>query len=263
MLPFENMSGDPEQEYFSDGITEDIITDLSKIAGLLVIARNSSFVYKGRRVSLREVGREFGVRHVLEGSVRKAGGRVRITAQLIDTSNDSHVRAERYDGALDDIFALQDEVSAEVVRALEIRLTAAEVAAPASRTEHNVEAYDHLLRARQYLFRFAPEANAVARAALAERSRSRPTMPRRSQHSPIAISRSGFWAGAGTRRPSKRPRATPTRRWRWMIAWRPAISRSPMSRSGSAGTTRQSPRSIARSRSSPTARGSMGCGRIS
>ena len=168
VLPFENMSGDPEQEYFSDGITEDIITDLSKIAGLLVIARNSSFVYKGRRVSLREVGREFGVRHVLEGSVRKAGGRVRITAQLIDTSNDSHVWAERYDGALDDIFALQDEVSAEVVRALEIRLTAAEVAAPASRTEHNVEAYDHLLRARQYLFRFAPEANAVARAALAE-----------------------------------------------------------------------------------------------
>ena len=111
VLPFTNMSGDPEQEYFSDGISEDIITDLSKIAGLTVIARNSSFTYKGRSVDVRAVGRELGVRSVLEGSIRRAGKRVRITAQLIDATNGGHLWADRYDRDLTDIFAVQDDVT--------------------------------------------------------------------------------------------------------------------------------------------------------
>ncbi len=111
VLPFENMSGDPEQEYFSDGITEDIITELSKISGLFVIARHSSFVYKEKSVSVKQVGRDLGVRYVLEGSVRKAGNRLRITAQLIDSGTDNHLWAERYDRDLTDIFAVQDEVA--------------------------------------------------------------------------------------------------------------------------------------------------------
>ena len=105
------MSGDPEQEYFSDGISEDVITDLSKIAGLMVIARNSSFTYKGRSVDIREVGRALGVRSVLEGSIRRAGNRVRITAQLIDATNGAHLWADRYDRDLTDVFAVQDDVT--------------------------------------------------------------------------------------------------------------------------------------------------------
>ena len=168
VLPFENMSSDPEQDYFSDGISEDIITDLSKIPDLMVIARNSTFVYKGRHVSLRDVGRELGVRYVLEGSVRKAGERVRITAQLIDATDDSHVWADRYDGALDDIFSLQDLVTGEIVTALELQLRAPDRAMAADRSEPSVEAYDHVLRARQFIFRYTREANAAARAEIEE-----------------------------------------------------------------------------------------------
>ena len=111
VLPFTNMSGDPEQEYFSDGISEDIITDLSKIGGLLVISRNSSFSYKGRSVDVRTVGRDLGARTVLEGSIRRAGNRVRISAQLIDAANGAHIWADRYDRDLTDIFAVQDDVT--------------------------------------------------------------------------------------------------------------------------------------------------------
>lgn len=164
VLPFENMSSDPEQEYFSDGISEDIITDLSKIPNLLVIARNSTFVYKGSHVGLRDIGRELGVRYVLEGSVRKAGERVRITAQLIDTFDDSHVWAERYDGALNDIFSLQDMVTREIVTALELQLHPSDSAVLNDLIAPSVEAYDHVLRARQYFFRFTREANAAAQA---------------------------------------------------------------------------------------------------
>jgi adenylate cyclase len=117
------MSGDPEQEYFSDGITEDIITDLSKISSLFVIARNSVFTYKGRAVKVDHVGRELGVRYVLEGSVRRAGARVRITAQLVDASKGGHLWAERYDRNVGDIFALQDEVTQKIVTALAVKLT--------------------------------------------------------------------------------------------------------------------------------------------
>ena len=123
VLPFANMSGDPEQEYFSDGISEDVITDLSKIAGLMVIARNSSFTYKGRSVDIREIGRDLGVRSVLEGSIRRAGSRVRITAQLIDAANGAHLWADRYDRDLTDIFAVQDDVTRRIVDALKVTLS--------------------------------------------------------------------------------------------------------------------------------------------
>ena len=122
------MSRDPEQEYFSDGITEDIITDLSKIAGLMVVARNSSFAYKNKSPDVRTVGRELGVTSVLEGSIRRAGNRVRITAQLIDAATGGHLWAERYDRDLADIFAVQDEVTLQIVEALKVKLRPAEKA---------------------------------------------------------------------------------------------------------------------------------------
>ena len=124
MLPFANMSGDAEQEYFADGISEDIITALSKLPQLFVIARNSSFTFKGRNVRVGEVGKSLGVRYVLEGSVRKSGARVRITAQLIDATTGGHLWAERYDRELTDIFAVQDEVTTQIVSALALSLSA-------------------------------------------------------------------------------------------------------------------------------------------
>jgi adenylate cyclase len=149
VLPFANMSGDPEQEYFSDGISEDIITDLSKVSALAVISRNSAFRYKGQHVDLPKVARELGVSHVLEGSVRKAGGRVRITAQLIDGATNDHVWAERYDRDLTDIFALQDEISEAIVNALKLKLLPQEKQAIERRGTGSVEAYELYLMARQ------------------------------------------------------------------------------------------------------------------
>jgi adenylate cyclase len=143
------MSGDPEQEYFSDGITEDIITDLSKVSALSVISRNSAFVFKGRHVDVPKVARELAVGHVLEGSVRKAGRRVRITAQLVDGVSNDHVWAERYDRDLDDIFALQDEIARAVVKALKLQLLPAEKRAIENRGTDSAEAYDIYLMARQ------------------------------------------------------------------------------------------------------------------
>ena len=149
VLPFANMSGDQEQEYFSDGITEDIITDLSKVSGLAVVGRNSAFMYKGKNVDLTKVARELKVRHILEGSVRKAGGRVRITAQLVDGSSNDHVWAERYDRDLNDIFTLQDEISEAIVKALKLKLLPEEKKAIEQRGTDNVEAYNLYLMARQ------------------------------------------------------------------------------------------------------------------
>ena len=130
VLPFQNLSGDPEQEYFVDGVVEEIITAISRLPWLFVIARNSSFAYKGKSPDLRQVGRELGVRYVLEGSLRKAGNRVRITGQLIDTTSGAHIWAERFDRALDDIFELQDEVASRVAGAIEPRLRQSEIARP-------------------------------------------------------------------------------------------------------------------------------------
>jgi adenylate cyclase len=149
VLPFLNMSGDPEQEYFADGMTEDLITDLSKVSGLFVIARNSSFTYRGKAVDVKRVGRELGVRHVLEGSVRKAGSRVRITAQLIDAGSGGHVWAERFDRDLTDIFSTQDEVVEKIVGALAVTLTRGEEQRLRRRGTSNVEAYEVWLRARE------------------------------------------------------------------------------------------------------------------
>ena len=151
ILPFTNMSGDPEQEYFSDGISEDIITDLSKIAGLTVIARNSSFTYKGRAVDVRTIGRELGVAAVLEGSIRRAGQRVRITAQLIDAENGAHLWADRYDRDLTDIFEVQDDVTHRIVDALKVTLSPAEKALRSEPKASDMEAYEVSLRAREVL----------------------------------------------------------------------------------------------------------------
>jgi adenylate cyclase len=151
VLPFNNMSGDPEQEYFSDGITGDIITDLSKVGGLLVIARNSSFAYKGKNPDIRAVGRELGVRSVLEGSIRRAGNRVRITAQLIDAADGGHLWAERYDRDLNDIFAVQDEVTRSIVDALKVTLTPSERSRMSESPTANVEAHDLFLRGRELM----------------------------------------------------------------------------------------------------------------
>ena len=149
VLPFVNMSGDPEQEYFSDGITEDIITDLSKVSALGIISRNGAFLYKGKHVDIPTVARELKVSHVLEGSVRKAGGRVRITAQLIDGTSNQHVWAERYDRDASDIFELQDEISKAIVKALKLRLLPDEKKAIERRGTSSADAYNLYLMARQ------------------------------------------------------------------------------------------------------------------
>ncbi len=151
VLPFQNLSADPNQEYFSDGITNDIITDLSRFSNLLVIASNSVFTYKGKAVNVKDVGRELGVRYVLEGSVQKVGNSVRINAQLIDATTDRHLWAQRYDRELDDIFAVQDELTASIVAALEITLTEDEKTRVARQYTDNIEAYDLFLRGRTYL----------------------------------------------------------------------------------------------------------------
>ncbi len=163
VLPFENLSNDPEQEYFSDGITEDIITDLSKISGLFVIARHSVFTYKGKVIKIAEVGKELGVRHVLEGSVRKSNGRVRITAQLVDATTEGHLWAERYDRDLKDIFALQDEVTQKIVAALAVKLTEDEQKRLVRKYTNNMEAYDFYLQGVEYQNRYTKEANVQAR----------------------------------------------------------------------------------------------------
>ncbi|MCZ6684280.1 MAG: tetratricopeptide repeat protein [Planctomycetota bacterium] len=162
VLPFVNMSGDPEQEYFSDGITEDIITDLSNVSALFIISRNSTFAYKGQSPDIRKVGQELGVRHVLEGSVRKSGGNVRINAQLIDAPSGGHIWAERYDGKLEDIFALQDEITAKIVSALKVKLTTAENVRAERKMTTSVDAYDLYLRGRAKFYHFTPPSHVEA-----------------------------------------------------------------------------------------------------
>jgi adenylate cyclase len=163
VLPFANLSQDPTQEYFSDGVTEDLITGLSKVSGLFVIARNSAFTYKGKAVKVGEVGRDLGVRYVLEGSVQRAGHRVRITAQLVDAATGYHLWAERYDREVRDLFAVQDDVTQHIVRALAVKLTEAE-RARLSRTPTGVlEAYDLVLRGENERKRTTRESNAEAR----------------------------------------------------------------------------------------------------
>jgi TolB-like protein/class 3 adenylate cyclase len=159
VLPFQNMSGDPEQEYFVDGMAEDIITELSRMRWLFVIARNSSFTYKGRAVDLKQVGRELGVRYVLEGSVRKAANRVRITGQLIDTATGAHLWADRFDGALEDVFDLQDRVTTNVVGAIAPTLQRAEIERAKRKPTESLDAYDYFLRGMANVHQWTSEAN--------------------------------------------------------------------------------------------------------
>src|SRR5207248_3114770 len=158
VLPFNNMSGDPEQEYFSDGITEDVITDLSKVSGLLVIARNTAFTYKGKAVKVQQVAQELGVPFILEGSVRKAGARVRVTAQLISSENSAHVWDDSYDRELTDIFAIQDEITRAIVEQLKVKLLPQEKKSISQTPTDNVEAYTYYLRGRQFLQRRSTKA---------------------------------------------------------------------------------------------------------
>ena len=157
VLAFQNMSGDPEQEYFADGIVEDIITGLSRIKWLFVIARNSSFVYKGRAVDVRQVGRELGVRYVLEGGVRKAGNRLRVTAQLIEAETGVHLSTDRFDGAIDDVFDLQDGITDRVVGIVEPNLQRSEIERSRRKRPENLDAYDLYLRALPHVMRLTPE----------------------------------------------------------------------------------------------------------
>jgi TolB-like protein len=159
VLPFENLSGDPEQDYFADGVVEDIIMALSRIRWLFVIARNSSFTYRGRAVDVKQVGRELGVRYVLEGSVRKTANRVRIAGQLIDASTGTHLWANRFDGGLEDIFDLQDQVAASVVGAITPMLEQAEIERAKRKPTKSLDAYDYFLRGMASVYRRTKEAN--------------------------------------------------------------------------------------------------------
>jgi TolB-like protein/class 3 adenylate cyclase len=170
VLPFENMSGDPEQEYFADGMVEDIITALSRFRLLFVIARNSSFTYKGKPIDVRQVGRELGVRYVLEGSVRRSGNKVRITGQLIDASTGTHLWADHFDGALDDVFELQDRVTTNVVGAIEPRVQQAELERSQLKPTGKLDAYDYYLRALAHIHRQTGADNLEALRLLAEAS---------------------------------------------------------------------------------------------
>jgi adenylate cyclase len=163
VLPFTNMSGDPEQEYFSDGTAEDLITDLSKLHGLMVIARNSSFAYKGKAVPIKQIAEELGVKYLLKGSVRKAEKQVRINAQLIDATTGQHLWAERYDRNLKDIFTLQDEVTEKIVEALALKLIPPEKERLIQRETNSLEAYDLVLRAWAYFRQFSRETNSQAK----------------------------------------------------------------------------------------------------
>ncbi len=163
VLPFNNMSGDTEQEYFSDGITEDIITDLSKVSGLFVVARNTAFTYKGKAVKVQDVSRELDVRFVLEGSVRKAGARVRVTGQLINGETGGHVWADRYDRELTDIFAIQDEITHAIVEQLKVKLLPQERQSIAQAPTDNIEAYTYYLRGRQFFHRHSKSYYQLAR----------------------------------------------------------------------------------------------------
>jgi len=163
VLPFANMSDDPEQEYFSDGISEDIISSLSQVPNIFVIARNSTFTYKGKSVNVQQVCRDLGVKYILEGSVRKVGNRVRITAQLIEGTTGHHLWAERYDRELEDIFAIQDEVTLKILRELQVKLTSGEQARLYSRGTENIDAYLKMTQARFYFYHNDRGSNIVAR----------------------------------------------------------------------------------------------------
>jgi adenylate cyclase len=201
VLPFANMSGDPEQEYFADGMVEEIITALSRIRWLFVIARNSTFTYKGQAVEVKQVGRELGVRYVLEGSVRKGGNRVRITAQLIDATNGAHLWADRFDGSLEDVFELQDKVASSVAGVIEPTLRAAETRRTAAHPTADVTAYDLYLRALPIFYTLTKEGVLQALALLEQAIARDPNYGRRWPGPRCVIFGATSMTGAMNRRP--------------------------------------------------------------
>ena len=190
VLPFANMSGDQEQEYFADGISEDLITGLSKLRWFFVIARNSSFTYKGAAVDVKRVARELGVRYVLEGSVRKGGNRVRITAQLIDAATNNHIWADRYDGDLTDIFELQDEITKKVVAAIEPKLLEAEGIRSQNRSPEDVGAWDMVMQANSLFWRLTKDEGEAAIAMLRRAVERLPQLRAGAQH--VGVYAAGF-----------------------------------------------------------------------
>ena len=197
MLPFENMSGDAEQEYFADGMVEEIITGLSRIAWLFVIARNSTFTYKGRAVDVKQVGRELNVRYVLEGSVRKAADRVRVTAQLIDAVTGAHLWAERYDRKLDDIFELQDEIAMSVIGTIEPSLRKAELERIKRKRPDSLDAYDLVLQAMPFAYSHMADKAAVAIPLLEKALELEPDYA--AAHAPLALCYHARYGRAGLR----------------------------------------------------------------
>ena len=198
VLPFENMSGDPEQEFFADGLTEDILTDLSRFRGLFVISRNSSFVYKGKATNLQEVAKDLRVQYVVEGSVRKAGNRVRITVQLIDAKSDRHIWAERYDRDLEDIFAVQDEVTSAIVATLPGRIDAATQERAERKQPENMAAYEFVMAGKVLHHRSKRADNRRRNACWIGRSSSTPSMPLPIPGRPVRWPSIGSTAGAKT-----------------------------------------------------------------
>src|SRR6266436_1892831 len=198
VLPFQNMSGDPEQDYFADGMVEDIITGLSRSKSLFVIARNSSFTYKGKAVDIKQVGRELGVRYVLEGSVRKSGNRVRITGQLVDAATGNHIWADRYDSTLEDIFDLQDRVTMSVIGAIAPQLERAEIARAQRKPTESLQAYDYYLRALASFYRYTREANMEAFKLTQIANNLDPDFAAPFAHGANCfVQRSFFWGGVG------------------------------------------------------------------
>ncbi|HLW89681.1 MAG TPA: adenylate/guanylate cyclase domain-containing protein, partial [Roseiarcus sp.] len=195
VLPFQNMSGDAEQEYFADGIVEDIITGLARIKWLFVIARNSSFTYKGKAVDVRQVGRELGVRYVLEGGVRKAGNRVRITAQLLEAETGAHLWADRYDGALEDIFDLQDQITDRVIGIVEPSLRRSEIERSRRKRPENLDAYDLYLRAVPHMASIMPSDARIAAGFLEDALKLDPNYA--AAHALLAWCHEIFFARAG------------------------------------------------------------------
>jgi adenylate cyclase len=218
VLPFQNMSGDPEQEYFADGMVEDITTAIARLPWLFVIARNSSFTYKGKSVDVKQVGRELGVRYVLEGSVRKGSNRVRITGQLIDTATGAHIWADRFDGVLDDIFELQDQVASSVAGAIEPRLRQSEIERANRKPTESLDAYDLYLRALALRDKHTDVDESVP-AAIALLKRALAIDP---TYAPAAALVG--WSRIHKRRTAAAPslKRRPRRRWSWEgRRWRP------------------------------------------
>ena len=215
VLPFVNMSGDPEQEYFSDGISEDIITALSKLRWFFVIARNSSFIYKGKAVHMKQIAEELGVGYVVEGSVRKSGDRVRITAQLNDVATGSHIWAEHYDRSLADVFAVQDEITEAIVAAIEPQLYAAENFRAKRKPPDSMDAWDLVMRALSHYWRVTRQDNAGRAGAAREGDRHRSELrssARRPRHEPYVRRPHGL--GRRGRCSARSPSAL-----RWRRSW--------------------------------------------